>query len=209
VMIPAGQASTSFTIRTTRTGITTPVNINASYGGVTKAVIFTVAAPSVPVAISSVAISPQTVVGGSNTGVRFTVTLAGTAGLRDRGRLKLSSMTNLSTIRHTGPLRTKPIRVVITGCAPSGTCYKALKTFSKQGNDEPPGIILPLFFTLFTRNCCFAGESEGEVRMAKIIGRPRIDLELAFTVTEVGRRRSILLWFTTAHMAIFRALRLR
>ena len=79
VVIPTGQSSTSFPIHTTQTGVTTSVNISASYGGVTRSAVFTVAAPSAPVAISSVTLSPQNVVGGSNIGVRFTVTLAGPA----------------------------------------------------------------------------------------------------------------------------------
>ena len=76
VTIPAGQTSASFPIQTWTTGTTTPVNISASYGNVTKSAVLTVSAPSQAVPISSVTLTPQTVVGGSNQGVRVLVTLA-------------------------------------------------------------------------------------------------------------------------------------
>ncbi|HEX8459160.1 MAG TPA: VCBS repeat-containing protein [Pyrinomonadaceae bacterium] len=80
VTIPAGWSDASFPIQTTTTGITTPVNISASYGGATKTAVLTVAAPSQDVPISSVTLSQSTVVGGStNSGVRVTVNLSGAA----------------------------------------------------------------------------------------------------------------------------------
>jgi hypothetical protein len=79
VTIPAGKTSVEFPIQTWTTGTTTPVTISASYGNVTKSAVLTVSAPSQPVPISTVTLTPQTVVGGSNQGVRVLVTLAANA----------------------------------------------------------------------------------------------------------------------------------
>ena len=76
VTIPAGQTNASFPIQTVTTGVTTPVNVSASYGGATKTATLTVSAPSQNIPISSVTLAPGTVVGGSNTGVRLTVNLS-------------------------------------------------------------------------------------------------------------------------------------
>lgn len=76
VTIPAGQSNASFPIQTNTTGVTTPVNISASYGGATKTAVLTVSAPSQNIPISSVTLSPDTTVGGNNIGVRVTVNLA-------------------------------------------------------------------------------------------------------------------------------------
>lgn len=76
VTIPAGQTNASFPIQTNSTGITTPVNISASYGGVTKTAVLTVTAPTQNIPLSSVTIAPSTIVGGSNIAVRVTVNLA-------------------------------------------------------------------------------------------------------------------------------------
>ncbi|MGB8508151.1 MAG: FG-GAP-like repeat-containing protein, partial [Pyrinomonadaceae bacterium] len=76
VTIPAGQSNASFPVQTVTTGLTTPVNVSASYGGATKTATLIVSAPSQNVPISSVTLAPDTVVGGSNIGVRVTVNLA-------------------------------------------------------------------------------------------------------------------------------------
>jgi hypothetical protein len=76
VTIPAGQTNASFPIQTVTTGVTTPVNINASYGGATKTATLTVNAPSQNIPLASVTLSPGTVAGGSNIGVRVTVNLS-------------------------------------------------------------------------------------------------------------------------------------
>lgn len=76
VTIPAGQTNASFPVQTATTGTTTPVNISATYGGATKTATLTVSAPSQNVPIASVTLSPATVVGGSNIGVRVTVNLS-------------------------------------------------------------------------------------------------------------------------------------
>jgi hypothetical protein len=81
VTIPAGQSNVSVPIQTNTTGITTPVNISASYGGATKTATLSVNAPEGNIPISSVTLSPETVVGGSNIGVRLTVNLASGAPL--------------------------------------------------------------------------------------------------------------------------------
>ncbi|HEX8736408.1 MAG TPA: FG-GAP-like repeat-containing protein [Pyrinomonadaceae bacterium] len=90
VTIPAGQTTASFPVQSNNTGITTDVNVSASYGGVTKTAPLTVAAPSQNIPISSVTLSPSTVVGGSNIGVRITVTLASGSPL-EGARINLSS----------------------------------------------------------------------------------------------------------------------
>jgi hypothetical protein len=79
VTIPAGQTSANFLIQTTTTGVTTPVTASASYGGVTKSATIDVMAPSQPVPISSVTLTPRTIVGGSNQAVQAMVTLASNA----------------------------------------------------------------------------------------------------------------------------------
>jgi hypothetical protein len=76
VTIPAGQTSAGFPVQTSTTGVTTTVNVSASYGGVSKTAGLMVAAPSQNIPISSVTLSPPTVVGGGNIGVRVTVNLA-------------------------------------------------------------------------------------------------------------------------------------
>jgi hypothetical protein len=76
VTIPAGWSNASFPVQTGTTGITTAVNISASYGGATKVAALTVSAPSQNIPISSVTLSPSTVVGGGNIGVRVTVNLS-------------------------------------------------------------------------------------------------------------------------------------
>jgi hypothetical protein len=90
VTIPAGQTNASFPYDTNNTAVTTPVSVSASYGGATKTAILTVAAPSQNIPISSVTLSPSTVVGGSNIGVRITVNLASGSPL-EGARINLSS----------------------------------------------------------------------------------------------------------------------
>lgn len=75
VVIPAGQSSANFPIHTQQTGLTTPVNITGNYGGATKSATLTVSAPSNSAVVSSVTLTPQTVVGGSTQAVRVLVTL--------------------------------------------------------------------------------------------------------------------------------------
>ncbi|HEY0405866.1 MAG TPA: FG-GAP-like repeat-containing protein [Pyrinomonadaceae bacterium] len=76
VTIPAGQTNASFPVQTVTTGVTTSVNISASYGGATKTATLTIAAPSQNVPIAAVALAPDIVVGGGNIGVRVTVNLS-------------------------------------------------------------------------------------------------------------------------------------
>lgn len=90
VVIPAGQSSASFPINTQQTGLTTAVTLTGTYGGASKSATLTVSAPSQPVAISAVTLTPQTVVGGSTQGVRVQVTLAQPAP-PERATISLSS----------------------------------------------------------------------------------------------------------------------
>jgi hypothetical protein len=96
VTIPAGQTNASFPVQTVTTGVTTPVNISAAYGGVTKTATLTISAPSQNVPISSVTLSPSAVVGGSNTGVRVTVNLS--AGAPTEGATMMLTSSNPSVV---------------------------------------------------------------------------------------------------------------
>ncbi|HJR06197.1 MAG TPA: FG-GAP-like repeat-containing protein [Pyrinomonadaceae bacterium] len=104
VTIPAGWSDASFPIQTVTTGINTPVNISASYGGATKTAVLTVAAPSQNVPISSVTLSPSTVAGGSNVGVRVTVNLS--AGAPPEGATIMLTSSNPSVIKVPRTIRT-------------------------------------------------------------------------------------------------------
>jgi len=76
VTVAAGATSATFTVTTSAVTAATPVTITASYGGTTKTTLLTVN-PATAVALSSVALNPATVNGGSpSTG---TVTLSGAA----------------------------------------------------------------------------------------------------------------------------------
>lgn len=76
VTIPAGQSSATFLIQTQQTGLTTPVTITGTYGGVSRAATLTVEPPSNPSSLTSATLAPSTVVGGSTQGVRLQVTLS-------------------------------------------------------------------------------------------------------------------------------------
>jgi hypothetical protein len=79
VTIPAGQSTAGFMVQTWTTGTTTPVNFTASHGGVTKSAVMNVHAPTQPVPISSVTLTPNTIVGGSNQAVQAVIKLAANA----------------------------------------------------------------------------------------------------------------------------------
>jgi hypothetical protein len=104
VTIPAGWSDASFPIQTVTTGITTPVNISASYGGATKTAVLTVAAPSKNIPISSVTLSPSTVVGGGNIGVRVTVNLS--AGAPIEGATIMLASSNPAVVKVPRTIRT-------------------------------------------------------------------------------------------------------
>jgi hypothetical protein len=76
VTIPPGQSSATFLIQTQQTGLTTPVTITGTYGGVSRAATLTVSPPSGSAALTSATLTPSTVVGGSAQGVRLQVTLS-------------------------------------------------------------------------------------------------------------------------------------
>ncbi|MBV9928209.1 MAG: VCBS repeat-containing protein [Acidobacteria bacterium] len=75
VNIPAGQSSASFNIATQQTGLTTAVQITATYAGVSKSATLTVNAPSNGASVASVTLTPSAVVGGSAQTVRVQVGL--------------------------------------------------------------------------------------------------------------------------------------
>ncbi|HEV7889265.1 MAG TPA: VCBS repeat-containing protein [Pyrinomonadaceae bacterium] len=76
VTIPAGQSSATFLIQTQQTGLTTPVTITGTYGGVSRTATLTVEPPSNPASLISATLTPSTVVGGSAQGVRLQVNLS-------------------------------------------------------------------------------------------------------------------------------------
>jgi hypothetical protein len=104
VTIPAGWTNASFPVQTVTTGVTTPVNISASYGGATKTATLTVSAPSQNIPISSVTLAPDTVVGGSNIGVRVTVNLS--AGAPTEGATIMLASSNPSVVNVPRTIRT-------------------------------------------------------------------------------------------------------
>ncbi|MGB9178835.1 MAG: FG-GAP-like repeat-containing protein, partial [Pyrinomonadaceae bacterium] len=98
VTIPAGWTNASFPIQTGATGTTTPVNVSASYGGVTKSAVLTVSAPSQAIPIASITLTPGTVVGGSNQGVRALVTLASGAPTEGANIMLTSSRPDIAAV---------------------------------------------------------------------------------------------------------------
>ena len=90
VLIPAGQSSASFPIQTRQTSVTTSVNITGLYNGTTRSATLIVAAPTNSAVISSVTLTPSSVVGGSTQGVRLVVTLD-QAAPSERATITLSS----------------------------------------------------------------------------------------------------------------------
>jgi len=79
ITIPANSSSASFTISTTTVTTTTAGNITATYSGASKSAILTVNPPA-PAAISSLTLSPSTIVGGSTATGTVTLTKAAPAG---------------------------------------------------------------------------------------------------------------------------------
>ena len=79
VVIPATSLSANFTITTTAVTTTTVGNITATYSGASKSAILTVNPPA-PGAISSLTLSPSTIVGGSTATGTVTLTKAATTG---------------------------------------------------------------------------------------------------------------------------------
>jgi hypothetical protein len=79
VTVPANATSANFTVSTTAVGSTTLGNITAAYSGVAKSATLAVN-PSAPAALSTVTLSPTTVVGGSNSIGTVTLTKAAPAG---------------------------------------------------------------------------------------------------------------------------------
>lgn len=79
VTIPAGQSTAGFAMQTWTTGTTTPINFTASYNGVSRSTVMNLHAPSENVPISSVTLTPNTIVGGSNQAVQAVIRLAANA----------------------------------------------------------------------------------------------------------------------------------
>ena len=79
ITIPANSSSASFTITTTTVTTTTSGNITATYSGASKSATLTVN-PPVPAALSSLTLSPSTIVGGSTANGTVTLNKAAPAG---------------------------------------------------------------------------------------------------------------------------------
>jgi FG-GAP repeat. len=152
VTIPAGQTNASFPVQTMTTGVTTLVNISASYGGATKTAALTVAAPSQNIPISSVTLAPDTVVGGSNIGVRVTVNLS--AGAPTEGATIMLASSNPSVVNVPRTIRANfsgqtsaftdvaaasvsaPVQVIITATYGSSS-QSAILTVTPQSTTAP------------------------------------------------------------------------
>jgi hypothetical protein len=77
VTVPAGAISATFPITTSAVSASTSVTVSANYGGVTRTTTLTVSPVIINPVLSSVTVSPSTVVGGNP--ITGTVTLSGSA----------------------------------------------------------------------------------------------------------------------------------
>jgi hypothetical protein len=152
VTIPAGLTNASFPIQTVTTGITAPVNISASYGGATRSATLTVTAPSQDVPISSVTLSPSTVVGGSNIGVRVTVNLGAGAPTEGATLMLASSHPAIvsvpRTVRANFSGQTSAFADVAARTVPAPTQVTITATYGSSSqstilNVTPPSITTP------------------------------------------------------------------
>lgn len=183
VTIPAGQTSASFPVQTSTTGVTTIVNVSASYGGATKTTGLTIAAPSENIPISSITLSPSTVVGGGNIGVRVTVNLASGSPL-EGARIMLSS-SNPSIVPVPRVIRTNfqgqtsafadvaattvaaPIQVTITATY-GGSTQSAILTVTPPASNAPSIVGL----TLNPSTIAGGNASQGTVTLSAAASAP-------------------------------------
>ncbi len=183
VTIPAGQTNASFPIQTTTTGTTTPVNVSASYGGATKTAILTVSAPSQPVPISSVTLTPQTIVGGSNQAVQALITLAANAPTEGatimlassrpdvvtlpRSTRIFSSTQNSVLVNFVAAAVSAPTQVTITATF-GGSTQSALLTVT------PPAMTAPVLsaFTLNPASIAGGSATQGMVTLSVAASSP-------------------------------------
>ena len=106
--VPAGATSTNFSITTTGVSATTLVTLTATYGSTVKTCVLALQ----PAAISSVSLSPNSVVGGSANTVSGTVTINGQAGPAGAVVTVTSSNASAATV---------PAKVTIAAGANSAT----------------------------------------------------------------------------------------
>ena len=98
VTVPAGSTSATFPVTTSSVTTSTPVTLSGVYAGVTRSASLTVtppAPPPAPASLSSVAVSPSSVVGGSNAQGTVTLTAAAPTG---GASVTLSSSSNAATV---------------------------------------------------------------------------------------------------------------
>ena len=98
VTVPAGSTSATFPVTTSSVTTSTPVTLSGVYAGATRSASLTVsppAPPPAPASLSSVAVSPSTVVGGSNAQGTVTLTAAAPSG---GASVALSSSSNAATV---------------------------------------------------------------------------------------------------------------
>jgi len=81
VTVAAGALSANFSITTTAVTVATPVTISGTFGGASRTAVLTVNPPPPPASLSSVTVSPTSVVGGAaSTGTVTLTTVAPTGG---------------------------------------------------------------------------------------------------------------------------------
>ncbi|HEV2765340.1 MAG TPA: VCBS repeat-containing protein, partial [Pyrinomonadaceae bacterium] len=171
VTIPAGQTTAGFPVLTWTTATAVPVNFTASYGGVTKTGVMTVHPPSQLIPISSVTVSPQTVVGGSAPNARLTVALASNAPpegatimlvssrpeivpLPRSARIHISTQSSVSMDVFTNPVST-PTDVTITA-------YFGDSVQSTVLTVTPPAANTPVLSSLTLNPASVAGGSSSQ-----------------------------------------------
>ena len=80
VTVPAGALNATFTVSTASVTASTPVTISGVYGGATRSATLTVSPPAAPAALSTVAVNPASVTGGTTSQGTVTLTSAAPSG---------------------------------------------------------------------------------------------------------------------------------
>jgi hypothetical protein len=80
VTVPAGAFSATFTVSTSSVTASMSVTISGAYGGATRSATLTVSPPAAPAALSTVAVNPTSVTGGTSSQGTVTLTSAAPSG---------------------------------------------------------------------------------------------------------------------------------
>ena len=109
ITVPAGATSVSFTVTTAAVGASTSVTISGASGGSTRSAVLTVSAPPPPASLSALSVTPTSVVGGTASQGKVTLTTAAPTGGA------VVSLTSSSTVA------TVPASVTVASGATSAT----------------------------------------------------------------------------------------